>query len=69
MKNIGMTKKQMAEEILQSSSAMGVSETRFYKNVNKQSKEWIERSYDMVMISATAEEKKRNADFVMQWLR
>ena len=64
-----MTKKQMAEEILQSSSAKGVSETRFYKNVNKQSKEWIERSYNMVMVSTTEEEKKRNADFVMQWLR
>lgn len=64
-----MTKKEMAEEILQSSSAMGVSETRFYKNVNKQSKGWIERSYNYVMNSKTAEEKKLNADFVMQWLR
>ena len=64
-----MTKKAMAEVILQSSTAKGVSENRFYKNVNKQSKEWIERSYNMVMASTTEEEKKRNADFVMQWLR
>ena len=64
-----MTKKQMAEEILQNSTAKGVSENRFYKNVDKQSKDWIERSYNMVMVSTTEEEKKRNADFVMQWLR
>ena len=64
-----MTKKQMAEEILQNSTCKGVSENRFYKNVNKQSKDWIERSYNMVMASTTEEEKKRNADFVMQWLR
>ena len=64
-----MTKKEMAEEILQNSTAKGVSENRFYKNVNKQSKEWLERSYNMVMASTTEEEKKQNADFVMQWLR
>lgn len=64
-----MTKKEMAEEILHSSSAMGVSKTRFYKNVNKQSKEWIERLYYYVMNSKTVEEKKLNADFAMQWLK
>lgn len=64
-----MTKKEIAEEILQNSTAKGVSENKFYKNVNKQSKEWLERSYNMVMASTTEEEKKRNADFVMQWLR
>ncbi len=64
-----MTKKEIAEEILQNSTAKGVSENRFYKNVNKQSKGWLERSYNMVMASTTEEEKKRNADFVMQWLR
>jgi hypothetical protein len=64
-----MTKKEMAEEILQNSTAKGVSENRFYKNVNKQSKDWIKRSYNMVMASSTEEEKKRNADFVIQWLR
>ena len=64
-----MTKKEMAEEILQNSNAKGVSETRFYKNVNYLTKDWLERSYNMVMASTTEEEKKRNADFVMQWLR
>ena len=64
-----MTKKEIAEEILQNSTAKGVSENRFYKNVNKQSKEWLERSYNMVMASTTEEEKKRHADFIMQWLR
>ena len=64
-----LTKKEMAEIILQNSSCMGVSETRFYKNVNHQTKGWIERSYNYVMESKTAEEKKLNADFVMQWLR
>ena len=64
-----MTKKQMAEEILQSSSAHGVSETRFYKNVNRQSKEWLQKAYDYVMNSKDEKEKILNADFVMQWLR
>lgn len=64
-----MTKKQMAEEILQSSSAQGVSETRFYKNVNRQSKEWIQKAYDYVMNSKDEKEKVLNADFIMQWLR
>ena len=64
-----MTKKEMAEEILQNSTCQGVSETRFYKNVNKQPKGWIEHSYNYVMESKTAEEKKLNADFAMQWLR
>lgn len=64
-----MTKKAMAEEILQSSSAIGVSETRFYRNVNYQTKDWIERAYNMVMNSESDEKKKLNADFVMQWLR
>ena len=64
-----MTKKEMAEEILQSSSAIGVSETRFYRNVNYQTKDWIERAYNMVMNSESDEKKKLNADFVMQWLR
>ena len=64
-----MTKKQMAEEILQSSSACGVSERRFYKNVDKQSKEWFQRAYDYVMNSKDEKEKIMNADFIMQWLR
>ena len=64
-----MTKKEMAEEILQSSSAIGVSETRFYRNVNYQTKDWIERAYNMVMNSESDEKKKLNADFVMQWLK
>lgn len=64
-----MTKKEMAEEILQSSSCQGVSENCFYKNVNKQSKDWIERAYNMVMNSESDEKKKLNADFVMQWLK
>ena len=64
-----MTKKEMAEEILQSSSAKGLSETRFYKNVNKQPKGWVEHLYNCVMESKTAEEKKLNADFGMQWFR
>ena len=64
-----MTKKAMAEEILQSSSAIGVSETRFYRNVNYQTKDWIERAYNMVMKSESDEKKKLNADFVMQWLK
>lgn len=64
-----MTKKEMAEEILQSSSAIGVSETRFYRNVNYQTKDWIKRAYNMVMKSESDEKKKLNADFVMQWLR
>ena len=64
-----MTKKEMAEEILQNSSCVGVSESRFYKNVNRQSKDWVERSYNYVMDSKTESEKKLNADFVMQWLK
>ena len=64
-----MTKKEMAEEILQSSSCVGVSESKFYKNVNHQTKEWIERSYNHVMNSKDEKTKKLNADFVMQWLR
>lgn len=64
-----MTKKEMAEEILQSSSAMGVSETRFYKNVNRFAKEWIERAYNMVVNSESEEKKKLNANFAMQFLR
>lgn len=64
-----MTKKEMAEAILQSSSARGVLESRFYKSVNKQSKNWLERAYNMVMNSENETKKKLNADFVMQWLR
>ena len=64
-----MTKKQMAEEILQSSSAKGVSETRFYKNVSKFTKEWVEKAYNMVMKSEDKSKKTLNANFVMQFLR
>lgn len=64
-----MTKKQMAEEILQNSSCNGVSENRFYKNVNRQTKSWLERAYKMVMESETESRKKLNADFVMQFLK
>ena len=64
-----MTKNEMAESILESSSAKNVSENRFYKNVAKQSKNWIERAYNMVMFSVTKEEKQKNANFVMQYLR
>ena len=63
-----MTKKEMAEEILINSSLNGISERRFYKNVNRQTKEWIERAYRMVINSKTEEEKERNAKFAMQWL-
>lgn len=64
-----MTKKQMAEEILQSSSAMGVSERRFYNNVNRQTKGWIKHLYDDVMNAPNESEKKLNADYAMNWLR
>ena len=59
----------MAEEILQNSTASGVSERRFYRNVNKFTKEWLERAYNMVMTAKTEEEKKRHADFTIQFLR
>lgn len=65
----GLTKKQMAEEILQNSTCNGVSETRFYKNVNQFAKEWVERAYNMVMNSESEEKKKLNANFAMQFLR
>lgn len=64
-----MTKKEMAEAILQSSSARGVSESRFYKNVEKQRRDWIERAYNMVMNSENESKKTLNANFVMQFLR
>lgn len=64
-----MTKKEMAEAILQSSSARGVSESRFYKNVNKFTKEWLEKAYNMVMNSENESKKTLNANFVMQFLR
>lgn len=64
-----MTKKQMAEEILQCSTAVGVSEKRFYANVTRQSKAWFKRAYKMVMESETDSDKKRFADVVMQFLK
>lgn len=57
-----MTKKDMAEEILQNSSLMGVSERRFYKNVNKQPKGFIKMLYDDVMSASSDEIKKSRAD-------
>lgn len=64
-----MTKKEMAEVILQNSTCRGVSETRFYKNVTRFAKEWIERAYNMVMNSESEDKKKLNANFAMQFLR
>ena len=64
-----MTKKEMAEEILQSSSAIGVSETRFYKNVSKQPKGWIERCYNAVVEAKTESEKKWHADYAMRYFQ
>ena len=64
-----MTKKEMAEAILQSSSARGVSESRFYKNVNKFTKEWLEKAYNMVFGSENESKKTLNANFVIQFLR
>ena len=60
-----MTKKEMAEEILQNSSLMGVSERRFYKNVNKQSKDFIKMLYDYVMDAGSDEVKKNRANYSM----
>lgn len=57
-----MTKKEMAEEILQNSSLMSVSEYRFYKNVNKQPKGFIKMLYDDVMSAGSDETKKSRAD-------
>ena len=64
-----MTKKVMAEEILQSSSAIGVSETRFYKNVNRHSKSRIERWYKDVVEAKTESEKKWHADYAMRYFQ
>jgi hypothetical protein len=64
-----MTKMIMANVILQFSSCKSVNAKKFEKNVNKQSKDWIERAYNMVINSESDEKKKLNADFVMQWLR
>ena len=63
-----MTKMIMANVILQFSSCKSVNAKKFEKNVNKQSKDWIERAYNMVINSESDEKKKLNADFVMQWL-
>ena len=63
-----MTKKEMAEEILQNSSLMGVSERRFYQNVTRQGKGFIKRLYDSVIESKTETERKQNADSAMGWL-
>ena len=59
----------MAEEILQNSTQMGVSETRFYKNVNKQPKGWIERCYKDVINAKTVAERTWNADYAMRFLQ
>ena len=64
-----MTKMIMANVILQFSSCKSVNAKKFEKNVNKLSKDWIERAYNMVINSESDEKKKLNADFVMQWLR
>ena len=63
-----MTKKEMAEEILQNSSLMGVSERRFYQNVTRQGNGFIKRLYDSVIESKTETERKQNADSAMEWL-
>ena len=64
-----MTKKQIAEAILQNSTYRDVSETRFYKNVNKFTKEWLERAYNLVMNSKDEHTRNLNANFAMQFLR
>ena len=60
------TKKQMAEEILQCSSLMGVSESMFYNKVNRRDKGTIRFWYHTVMNASSDEAKKRYADRAME---
>ena len=70
---LDMTKKEMVEEIMLNSSISDNQRARFYahldKNLNRQTKGWIERCYGFVMNSENESKKKLNADFVMQWFR
>lgn len=64
-----LSKKVMADVILHFSSCKSVNAKRFNKNVERMSKEWIERAYRLVVNSESENKKTLNADFVMQWLR